>query len=91
MTRRARFGLVAAVCCAMLAALPVGKVHAERVAVPQTIRVATGFMPNVIFTPYYVAQDLGYYKAAGLNVQMNYDRVPNLLQQVANRKYTFAA
>ena len=52
--------------------------------------VATGFQPDVEFAPYYVAQAMGYYKAAGLDVTMNYDRDPNLLQDVASGKYTFA-
>jgi NitT/TauT family transport system substrate-binding protein len=52
--------------------------------------VATGFMPDVLFAPYYVAQDLGFYKAQGLDVQMNYDRIPDLLQEVGSGKYTFA-
>jgi NitT/TauT family transport system substrate-binding protein len=52
--------------------------------------VATGFIPNVMYTPYYVAQDLGYYKAAGLDVEMNYDRVADLMSPLAQGKYTFA-
>lgn len=55
-----------------------------------SVVVATGFVPNVEFTPYYVAQDLGYYRAAGLDVRMNYDQVPNLLQLVGTGKFTFA-
>jgi NitT/TauT family transport system substrate-binding protein len=51
--------------------------------------VATGFMPNVVFAPYYIAQDLGYYRAAGLDVTMNYDRVSNLMQAVSSGQYTF--
>lgn len=52
---------------------------------------ATGFIPNVLYTPYYVAQDRGYYRKAGLDVSMNYDRVPNLLQLVGTGKYTFGS
>lgn len=51
--------------------------------------VATDFLPNVEFAPYYVAQDLGYYKAVGLNVVMNYDRVPDLMQAVGHGQYDF--
>jgi NitT/TauT family transport system substrate-binding protein len=53
--------------------------------------VATGFQPDVEFAPYYVAQALGYYKEAGLDVTMNYDRDPNLLQDVGSGKFSFAA
>lgn len=51
--------------------------------------VATDFLPNVEFAPYYVAQDLGYYRAKGLNVVMNYDRVPDLMQAVGDGRYDF--
>jgi NitT/TauT family transport system substrate-binding protein len=48
-------------------------------------------MPNVQFAPYYVAQDKGYDNQAGLNVTVNYDRDPNLLQDVAAGKFAFAS
>lgn len=52
--------------------------------------VATGFQPDVEFAPYYVAQALGYYRAARLRVTMNYARDPNLLLDVGTGRYTFA-
>lgn len=52
--------------------------------------VATGFEPDVEFAPYYVAQSLGYYRAVGLDVQMNYARDPDLLEDVGNGRYAFA-
>ena len=32
-----------------------------------------------------LAQDMGYYKQAGLNVTLNYDKLPNPPQAVADR------
>ena len=88
-----RFVLSGLVCAAAIGSgfLPVGSSLARSTAAPlQHVVVATGFVPNVEFTPYYVAQDKGYYSAAGLNVEMNYDRVSNLMQLVGQGKYDFA-
>lgn len=49
--------------------------------------VATGFKPDVMYTPYYVAQKLGHYARCGLDVSFNYDRLPNLPQLIASGKY----
>ncbi|WP_051324997.1 ABC transporter substrate-binding protein [Candidatus Solirubrobacter pratensis] len=81
-----RLPRVAGIAALALLAFPLAEARAAT-----DVTVGTGFMPNVQFAPYYVAQDLGYYKAAGLNVKMNYDRVPNLLQMVAGGKFTFGA
>jgi NitT/TauT family transport system substrate-binding protein len=91
-----RFLLALALCAGLAACAAAGaQVHPAKAVRPHAaklrfIRVATGFFPNVIFAPYYVAQDKGFYRAAGLNVQMNYDRVPDLLQAVARNKYFVA-
>jgi NitT/TauT family transport system substrate-binding protein len=82
---------VALVVAVVGAGIGTATVSAETTSLPKTIQLATGFRPDVLFTPFYVAQDLGYYKKAGLNVQINYDRVSNLMQAVAQGKYTFAA
>jgi NitT/TauT family transport system substrate-binding protein len=63
--------------------LPVGA-HAAT-----NVTLATGFKPDVEFAPYYVAQDLGYYRAAGLNVTISYDKLPNLPQSVASGQFAF--
>src|SRR5262249_44868490 len=81
-----RASKVVAAVAVLLGAVPIANAHAAT-----NITVATGFMPNVQFAPYYVAQDKGYYKQAGLNVTMNYDRDPNLLQDVASGKFAFAS
>src|SRR5262249_46650843 len=67
-----------------------GQTSAKGTAALTTVKLATGFRPDVLFTPFYVAQDLGYYRQAGLDVQINYDRVSNLMQLVGHGKYTLA-
>jgi NitT/TauT family transport system substrate-binding protein len=70
--------------------IPVARTNARALHALKHVILATGFMPNVEFAPYYVAQDLGYYEAQGLDVEMNYDRTPTLLQDVVAGRYTFA-
>src|SRR5262249_35744167 len=77
---------VVAAAAVIVAAAPGAKAHAAT-----NVTVATGFMPNVQFAPYYVAQDKRYSKQPGLNVTMNYDRDPNLLQDVASGKFASAS
>ena len=62
-----------------LAALIVGAVSlpadahpsAVRAASPEKVTISMGYIPDVQFTPFYVADSRGYYKAAGL--QVHYD------------------
>jgi NitT/TauT family transport system substrate-binding protein len=84
--------VLACVIASLTAATPLDVAGAagDRAPALTNVVLATGFQPDVEFAPYYVAQDLGYYKAQGLDVTINYDRVPDLLQEVANGKYTFA-
>jgi NitT/TauT family transport system substrate-binding protein len=63
---------------------------ASATAAATRLVVATGFQPDVLFAPYYVAQALGYYRAVGLDVTMNYDRIPDLLPEVGSGRYAFA-
>jgi NitT/TauT family transport system substrate-binding protein len=49
-----------------------------------------GYIPSVQFAPFYVAEQKGYYRKAGLNVTFNYSLSPNLLQLVAAGKIDFA-
>ncbi|HWK26397.1 MAG TPA: ABC transporter substrate-binding protein [Solirubrobacter sp.] len=56
------------------------------------VTVALGFRPDVVSAPYYVAQDMGYYKQAGLSVKLNYDKLPNQPQAVADgKKFQFGS
>jgi NitT/TauT family transport system substrate-binding protein len=45
--------------------------------------VAMGYVPNVQFAPFYVAEDKGYYAAEGLQVEFQYGQVNDLLKVVA--------
>jgi NitT/TauT family transport system substrate-binding protein len=49
-----------------------------------------GYIPNVQFAPYYVADQRGYYRQAGLTVTFNYAFSPNLMELTGAGKIDFA-
>ncbi len=53
------------------------------------ITVALGFVPGVSFSPFYIAQDKGYYAAEGLELDLKYGQIDNLLPQLADGKIEF--
>jgi len=52
--------------------------------------VAMGYVPNVQFAPFYVAEDKGYYAAEGLQVEFKYGQVNDLLKVVASGDIDYA-
>jgi NitT/TauT family transport system substrate-binding protein len=54
------------------------------------VTIAMGYIPDVQFAPFYVAQAKGYYAAEGLDVQMDHSSVRDALIQVAQGQLTFA-
>lgn len=55
------------------------------------VQVALGFVPSVQSAPFYMALDKGYYAAEGLDVELRYGTVQNLLQLVSNGEIAFAS
>lgn len=53
------------------------------------ITVAMGYFANVQFAPFYVAQQAGYYRKAGLDVHFNYGTEPDLLRLASVGKVDF--
>lgn len=53
------------------------------------VTVAMGFLANVQFAPFYVAQSKGYYRKAGLNVHFRYGIEPDLLKLASLGKVDF--
>lgn len=65
-----------------------GVAHARAAALTKVV-LATGFFPSVQFAPYYLAVDKGYYRAQGLDVQIQNGPSPTLPRQVADGKVDF--
>ncbi len=56
----------------------------------QNVSIGLGYIPDIQFAPFYVAETKGYYTAAGLNVTLNHGIVNNLLGDLALGHDTFA-
>ncbi len=56
---------------------------------PKDVSIGLGYIPDIQFAPFYVAQSKGYYKAAGLNVTLNHGIVPDLIGSMVAGKNTF--
>src|SRR5579875_2796515 len=91
--------LVLALACAVLVALPwVGSMQpmqatAQRAAAPRALRTITlgmGYIPDVQFAPFYLADQRGYYRQSGLQVKFDYSTSPNLIQLVGAGNVDFA-
>jgi NitT/TauT family transport system substrate-binding protein len=55
-----------------------------------TINIAMGYIPDVQFAPFYVAQAKGYYAAEGLTVTINHNDIRDALVQVGQGRLQFA-
>jgi NitT/TauT family transport system substrate-binding protein len=57
---------------------------------PQAVTIAMGFIPNVQFTPMYVAIERGYFADEGLEITLDYGMETDLLQRVGANDLQFA-
>lgn len=53
------------------------------------VSIGLGYIPDVQFAPFYVAQSKGYYAEAGLNVTFNHGIVPDLIGSMIAKKNDF--
>ncbi len=53
------------------------------------VSIAFGYIPDIQFSPFYVAKSKGYYKAAGLNVTFHHGFVNDLIGSLALGHDTF--
>ena len=60
-TARIRRAIILFVLCAFAVAMPIGAQQLEQV------KLAIGYIPNIQFTPLYVAIEKGYYKDNGID------------------------
>ncbi len=56
----------------------------------EKITLAMGFIPNVQFTPVYVALERGYFAEQGLEIVLDYGMETDLLQRLATGNVNFA-
>ena len=55
----------------------------------RTVNIGLGYNPDVQFTPFYVADKLGYFRAEGLNVKYQHGYVSQLLPLLLQGKLDF--
>jgi len=53
------------------------------------VSIGLGYIPDIQFAPFYVAQSKGYYKAAGLDVTFHHGVVPDLIGSMVLGHDTF--
>src|SRR5712691_5084156 len=53
------------------------------------VSIGLGYIPNIQFAPFYVAQSKGYYRAAGLNVTFHHGIVNDLIASMVLGHDTF--
>jgi len=56
---------------------------------PISVSIGLGYIPDIQFSPFYVAVKKGYYTAADLNVTLNHGIVPDLFAEMMAHKDTF--
>lgn len=69
---------------ALLPLLALGSAQAQK-----TVTIGLGYLPNVQFTPFYVADKLGYFKSEGLNVKFQHGYVSELMPLLLQGKLDF--
>jgi NitT/TauT family transport system substrate-binding protein len=57
---------------------------------PEVVTLAMGFVPNVQFTPFYVAVDKGYFADEGIEIEFDYGWETDLLKLVGTDEIQFA-
>lgn len=55
----------------------------------KNVSIGLGYIPDIQFAPFYVAQSKGYYKAAGLNVTFHHGVEPDLFGSMVAGKDNF--
>ena len=86
-----RFLLAASLTLGLMASAPTQAqtTNAATNAAPRTVRIGLGYIKNVQFTPFYVADRLGYFKAEGLNVEYQHGYVSELMPLLLQGKLDF--
>ena len=78
-----------ALCLLPLAALLIACAGASATPEPRTVTLAMGFVPNVQFTPVYVAIERGYFAEEGITLTLDYGMETDLLKLVGTGEMQF--
>jgi NitT/TauT family transport system substrate-binding protein len=76
--------------CAAPSATPAAPPANQESGTLTPVRIAMGYIPDVQFSPFYVAQARGYYRDEGLEVTFDHSDIRDALVQVGQGSLTFA-
>lgn len=82
--------LLVAIILVAIAGLLGGCGASENAISPQKVTLAMGFVPNVQFTPFYVAVEKGYFAEEGIQLEFDYGWETDLLKLVGSDELQFA-
>jgi NitT/TauT family transport system substrate-binding protein len=82
-------GLLAGLVLAACGSSPSGASPGGSSSGPTSVSIGLGYIPDIQFSPFYVAVKKGYYSAVGLNVTLNHGIVPDLFAEMMAGKDTF--
>jgi len=85
---RWRRGLLVAL-LTMLVCAPSAPAARGQSSALDTVNIAMGYIPNIQFAPFYVADARGYYKAANIKVSFNYEQSPDIITLIATGNLAF--
>lgn len=80
--------ILALAACAPLPAMPAGGDVGTTSAL-EKVKLGLGFIPNVQFAPYYVGIEKGFYRDAGIDLELSYGFENDYLKLVGVGEYTF--
>jgi len=89
MRRRSQTVRLAVVLVSALLATSASSQTAATQTAARTVNIGLGYIPNVQFTPFYVADQLGYFRAEGLNVKYQHGYVSELMPLLLQGKLDF--
>ena len=78
-----------ALCLSALVALLIACAGASPTPEPHTVTLGMGFIPNVQFTPVYVAIERGYFAEEGITLQLDYGMETDLLKLAGTGEMQF--
>ena len=85
---RVRNRLLAVLLSMLVCAPGVSAAHGQ-ISALDTVNIAMGYIPNIQFAPFYVADARGYYKAAKIKVSFNYEQSPDIITLIATGNLAF--
>jgi NitT/TauT family transport system substrate-binding protein len=73
----------------VFAAAMLFSLHTPEADAADSVKIAMGYIPNVQFAPYYIAEEKGYFRDEGIDVTFDYGMATDIMTLVANGSVDF--